>query len=158
MLENLSTLIAARIKLNDDDYIRIVIDRALSAVGYLPQEHIDYLSLLFLCKSVNIHSIKTVDDLKNALNYWNNVFKAKTISSISLLNSLGCLDLNIGDPTERMAETYHLPKERVKEICPKMISMLAPDYGPSQIGVVLAIVNIERKTEYKFVLEKWIHQ
>ena len=158
MLENISSLIASRVKFNNEDYIKIVIDRALSVVSYLSQEQLDYLSLLFLCKRVKFHSINTIEKLKSTLDYWDHIFNPGSFSAISLLNSLGCLELFIESTSKMMAEAYGFPEGTIKEICPNTIANLAADYGPTQIGAVLAIVNIENKTDNRFELETWIHQ
>ena len=156
MLENISSLIASRVKYNSEDYIKIVLDQALSVVGLLSQEQLDYLSLLFLIKCVKFNSIRSIDELKDTLNRWNQSFKPGSVSSISLLNSLGCLEINIGNASKVLAKTYGFPEDQIKIICPDDIEKLDHDYGPTQIGMVLSIVNIENKTDERFNIETWV--
>ena len=158
LLSILSSLLATRVAHNDEHYIKLVIDRSLSVAPYLNQQQLDYLSLLFYCKRFVSVSVNSIEELNNLLNKLDRLFSPCNPSGISLLNSLGCFELCIGYPYTFLANLYHLPEEQIKQHCPPKIASLAPDYGPSHIGIVLATSNIELrcKNEFRFDLKEWI--
>lgn len=157
LLNNLSDLVVKRIKYNEDMYLKIVIDKAISVVGNLSKEQIDALTLLFYYKSAQFRSIKSIEDLKKRFESSVQMFSPCGKEGYSLLNALGCIELDIGYSVERCADTYHLNKNEVETICPETIKQLSPDYAPSHIGVMIAIINSYRKAKYIFDPKIWIH-
>ena len=157
MLEILASLISNRVNKNEDYYMKTIIDRALEIVNYLTPQLLDYLSVLFILKQVHLGSVNTIDSLQRELQYMEGIFFPSGIESTSLLNALGCIDLILGEPTESLAKTYDLNLAEVKSIYPQKFNVIHSDYGTSHIGTILAIINCENKTHYKFNPETWIH-
>lgn len=157
LLSNLSSLIIERVKYNEDDLcLRVAIDKAISVAPMLSQEHLDYLSLMFISKSVKLQGIDTVQKLKELLDYLDNTFFYSS-DPVVHLNNLGCLQLSLGDSYEELSCTYGFNKMEIKKICPDKITALHCDYKTSYVGTILAIVNAELKSKYRFNPKKWIY-
>ena len=73
------------------------------------------------------------------------------------MNSLGCLELDLGDVCERLSKVYSFKKEDVEKICPVNIKDLHCDYSPSHVGIIIAIINSNNKTDYRFDPHIWIN-
>lgn len=157
-LETLANLISKRVQHNDADIVlKTAIDKAIEIAGFLTEQQLDYLSLLFTCAQVHFNNILTVEQLKIKLQILSNAFSHASESSIMYLNMLGCLQLSLTDIHEVLAESYKFNKEDVEKICPDLVSMLAGDYITSHIGTILAIIHAESKISDKFDPTKWIH-
>lgn len=156
LLGNLSNLITQRIKYDSDEYLRIIIDKAISVVPYLSKNQIDALSLIFLTKNVKIGFITDISGAKEFLLLIDKVFKPCGIDGLSLLNTLGCLELNLGYTYDKFAETHSLDKTQIKEICPHSIMSLSSDYGTSHIGRMIAIMNMRGRIPWYFDLKTFI--
>ena len=157
LLSNLSSLIIERVKHNEDDLcLRVAIDKAISVVPMLSQEHLDYLSLMFISKFVKVPGIENIQKLKELLDYLDDTFFYSS-DPIVHLNNLGCLQLALGDSWEILSNAYGINQMEIKEICPDKIKKLHSDYNTSYVGTILAIVNAERKTKYRFNPKIWIH-
>lgn len=157
MLEILASLVAKRVQKNEDFYMKTIIDRALEIVNYLTPQHLDYLSMLFIVKQVHFNSINSLDSLQRELQYMESIFSPAGEGSVSLLNTLGCFDIAIGEPAKMLANGYGLDPEQVKNIFPKKFNVLHSDYCTSHIGTILAITNCENKCRYRFDPKIWIH-
>lgn len=159
MLDTLSSLLAKRIAFDRQEYIKIVIDRAIVAAKYLNQQQLDYLSLLFFCKCVTLKEIHTIGDLVKILDQLEKIYAPCTYLGSSLLLSLGCLELNIGFISGILATRYGFAEEDVKAHFPKKFESLDSDYGPSHVGIVLAITNMDNNPHniFHFELEEWLH-
>lgn len=156
LLNNLSSLIQARIEHNENDYLKIIIDSAIKVVGQLSIEQIDYLTVTFLLKNVRYYQIKNLSDLKNHYTYILSIFNNINNQGISLLLSNGCLEIHLGNVYERDAKQYGFDKQEVEEIMPQEFKKISGDYSTSDIGTVIAIINAEKKTKYNFNLEEFI--
>lgn len=157
LLSNLSTLIVQRVKFDKNDYMKIVLDRAIQIIPNLSKQQIDTLTLMFYFKKVKFNNIRTCDDLKNHIDEYCDLFSTCSFEGYSLLNSLGCLDLDLASIPEKLSDTYSLDIEDVKRLCPDKIKNLHPDYSPSHVGIIIAIANSKQKTNLKFKAETWIH-
>lgn len=158
LLSSLSSLIAERVKQDSSELcLKVAIDQAISIVPMLSQEHLNYLSLLFIVKSTQITNIVDISSLQSRLNYLCNSFPITSKNTILHLDTLGCLRISLGDSCEVLSKTYGLEKDRIKEICPDSIKLLSGDHRTSNIGTILAILNAEQKTSYKFDPTIWIH-
>ena len=156
MLETLGHLISKRIKYDSDFYLKIIIDKALSIVNMLTPQQIDLLSLLFICKHVKFGDITDIGSLQKHFDYVSNVFIPSDIFAFQFLNDMGCLSLRLMDISENYATIYQLKKVDVERILPEKIRKLSGDYGLSYVGIILAIINAEKKTSYRFDPHIWI--
>lgn len=157
LLGNLSNLITQRIKYDSDEYLKIIIDKAISVVPYLSRNQIDALSLIFLTKNVKIGFVTDIPSAKDFLLLIDEVFKPCGNDGLSLLNTLGCLELNLGHTYKRFAETHSLDKNQIKQICPDSIMSLSSDYGASHIGRMIAIMNISERIPLHFDFKTFIN-
>lgn len=157
MLDALTTLIFKRMSCNDDFALKVVIDEAISIAPFLSQQHLDYLSLLFICKRVKFSGLKDIAEFDDFSKRISSAFAQASDSCVSFLNSLGCLELDINDIYQSFASSYGLDENEVKAVCPKILDVCNGDYAPSLIGIILAIVNAEAKTEFRFNPHIWIH-
>ncbi|MGN0469043.1 MAG: LPO_1073/Vpar_1526 family protein [Acutalibacteraceae bacterium] len=157
LLSILSDFIVERIKTDKDDYFKIILDKAISIVPNLTKEQIDTLTLLFYYKSVKFSGIHNLNDLKRHFDFSTSRFSICSEGGYSLLNTLGCLDLHLGDICEITSKVYSLKKEDVEKICPQNLKELHCDYAPSHVGIIIAIINSNNKTNYKFDWSIWIH-
>ena len=156
LLSNLSSLIIERVKHNEDDLcLRVAIDKAISVAPMLSQEHLDYLSLMFISKSVKVQGIDNVQKLKELFDYLDDTFFYSS-DPVVHLNNLGCLQLSLGDSCEILSNAYGINNMEIKGICPDKIKKLHGDYKTSHVGTILAIVNAEKKTEFTFNPKMWI--
>lgn len=158
LLAIMSDLIVQRVKSDKDEYFKIVLDRAISIIPSLTKRQIDTLTLLFYYKKVRFGNIQNLNDLQKHFDQSDMLFTPCRMEGYSLLNSLGCLDLDLNDVCERTSATYTLKKEDVEAICPTNIKTLHCDYSPSHVGIIIAIINSNTKTNYKFNPNVWIHE
>lgn len=159
MLNTLTELIYSRVKNNDDFVLKVTLDKAISVASMVTPTQLDYLSLLFLCTKVKHSHIKTVQDLINHLDVICKAFPVTVDQvSISYLNILGCMQLSLPDPVKNFASTYSFDKNVVDSVCPQQIKDLATDFGLSYVGIILAIINAEQKTRFRFDPHIWIHE
>ncbi len=156
LLSLLSDLVVHRVVSNNDEYFKIVLDKAISVVPNLTQGQLDALTLLFYYKKVMFKKIKNLKDVQEHFEKSSSIFNPCGNGGYSLLNSLGCLDLDLGEVCERVATTYTLNKADVENVCPLSIKDLHCDYSPSHVGIIIAIINSNNKTNYEFDPQKWI--
>lgn len=157
LLSNLTDLIVERVRFDKNDYLKIVIDKAIQIIPSLTKNQIDTLTLLFYYKKVKFNFIKSLDELKKHFNLCDSLFSTCSTEGYSLLNSLGCLDLDLASVSQRISSGYTFDKKEIEEICPPNIKELHPDYSPSHMGIIIAIANSNGKTEFQFNPETWIH-
>lgn len=156
-LSALSSLVAERINQNDSGIcLKVAIDKAISIVGMLSSAQMDYLSLLFIVTRVKFRDIKTIDDLKGIFEYLAATFPNVTKSNWEHLNMLGCFQIDLPDVCQISAKTYGLDVSEVEAICPQIIKNMSGDFSASPVGIVIAIVNAETKTRFRFDPTTWI--
>lgn len=155
-LEILSELILKRINYNNDDYMKIIIDKALLISNQLSEHQLNYLSAMFICKQVNFPDIHNEQDLiKKIKIFADKLFFPHNIS-VSLLNSLGCFELYLGSVDEIISQQYNLDIKTVRKTLPENFLHIHTDYGVSHVGVILAITNIQAKVGYSFDPKPWV--
>lgn len=157
-LSILSELVVQRIQHNNESIaFKVAIDKAIEIAPLLNSTQLDYLSLAFLCCRVKFLSIKNVDDLHSHLVKISIAFKDADFSSAAYLNMLGCLDLRLHDTVEYYSKTYNIEQSVVRSVCPEIILQTTGDFSTSHIGTILAILNIESKTDIRLEPSKWIY-
>lgn len=156
-LEVLSTLLSKRIVNNNEEYYRIVIDRAIETAPFLSQGQLDYLSCLFFFKRAKLESVKSIVQLRDIFAQFSAVFSPCDYNGLSLLQTLGCVELWLKSIPEALSDLYGLNKEEIKKICPPQFLQLSPDNGCSHVGILLGIVNIEKKIGLHADPQIWIH-
>lgn len=155
----LSSLIADRTACNESSYQEIVLDKAIEVAPSLLPEHLDYLTLIFLYKSVKFGDIFTLDDLKNRYAEIHNTFQApNSTNTISYFNMLGLLTIFLGAGDEVLAKIYGFNIQDVTNILPSCYTVVPDDYSLTPVGIVLAIFNTHRKWNRNFNLSTWIHE
>lgn len=155
----LSSLIADRTACPDNSYLEVVLDKAIEIVPSLLPTHLDYLTLIFLYKSVRFADIFTLDDLKTRYCEIHDVFHAPdTKNAIPYFNMLGLLTIALGNGDEVLSKTYCFNQNEVAQILPPEYTMIPGDYGLTPVGVVLAIFNAHSKWNRRFNLTTWIHE
>lgn len=155
-LEVLAELIFKRINYDNDEYIKIVIDKALLIINQLSEYQLNYLSAMFICKQVKFSNIHNEQDLiKNIKIFADKLFFPHNIS-VSWLNSLGCFELHLGSADKIISQAYGLDIETVKKMLPDNFLHIHADYGVSHVGVILAITNIQAKVGYSFNPKTWV--
>ncbi len=158
LLAKLSTLIAERVKYNNDDMcLKVAIDQAVSIVGRLSVPQLDYLSLLFLTTKVRFKNIDSLEKLKSHFEYLDNTFSKSQFSNWQHLNMLGCLQLDLPDVCKIAENNYGFSKSDIESICPKNIKNLSGDYSVSPVGTIIAIIHAQQKTYFRFNPKIWIH-
>lgn len=160
-LDILSSCIAERIKADKNEYLKVITDQAIQIINYLSPQHFDYLSALFILTKVKVSGINSLEDLLLHFAYINNVFQVDRINAsqiFSLLNSLGCLQLSLPDIGKISSIVYNLPINQIQQIKPDYINQMTTDYGISDIGIIIAIINAELKTKWRFDPANWLHE
>ena len=157
-LNLLSELIVDRAKAEKFDNRKRIIDKAIEIVSLLSIKDIDYLSFVFLTKQVKFRCVKNLNDLRTLCNKICNIFALNEYDerSVSYLNMIGCLELNLGEPSDVFSKNYGLKKEDVEAMLPKQYSIVPGDYHLTLAAVVIAIINARNKTDFHFDIDSWI--
>lgn len=159
MLNTLSDLIAYRIQHNQENIsLKVSIDKSIEIATMLNSRQLDLLSLIFLTNHVKLSDINNIDELKEHLESISKIFSDADFNSYFYLNMLGCLQLHLHDTCVTIANSYNLNVEEVKKVCPDIVLKTTGDYITSYVGTILAIINIEQKTHYKYKFNpaKWV--
>jgi hypothetical protein len=141
----LSDLIVNRINYDNDYYMKILLDEAVEIVKSLSEVHLNYLSLIFLCKEIRVNSINSIDLLTNGIE-----------SSVPFLYMLRLLTISLGNADEVYAKRYNLDIGKVKEILPLAMNSVPGDYSLTPVGIIIAIINIHNKTNLNLDFKIWI--
>lgn len=158
LLETLSSLISERVKQDTGELcLKVAIDQAISIAPMLSEDHLNYLSLLFIIKHTKMSEVVDIPSMQAWLSYLDNAFPITSANSILHLDTLGCLRIALGSSCKIISKTYGIEEHTVEQICPHSIKSLAGDYGTSNIGTILAILNAQQKTHYRFNPSIWIH-
>ena len=156
MLKTLSDLISRRVAHDEDFSLKVSIDKAIEVTPMIFQGQLDYLSILFMCTQTKVENIKTLDGLEQHLKTIEMSFSNADFSSVSYLNMLGCLQVQIHDTVDNLSNLYKFEKQDIEQICPQLIKRTTGDYTTSYVGTILAITNAESKTNLKFNPKIWI--
>lgn len=154
----LSNLIVNRINYDNDYYMKILLDEAVEIVKSLSEVHLNYLSLIFLCKEIRMNSINSIDLLKEHCEY---ICSKMPItngieSSVPFLYMLRLLTISLGNADEVYAKRYNLDIGKVKEILPLAMNSIPGDYSLTPVGIIIAIINIHNKTNLNLDFKIWI--
>ena len=147
----LSDIIVNRINYNDDYFMKIILDEAIEIAKYLTDAHLNYLSLIFLCKQIIFHDIKTINDLeKHCIEICSGLPVPESIvQSVPFLNMMRLLTISLGLPVQVYSKRYGLNASEVEKILPNAMKTIPGDYVLSPVGVVIAIINIQKKMGLK---------
>lgn len=147
----LSDIIVNRINYNDDYFMKIILDEAIGIAKYLTDAHLNYLSLIFLCKQVTFHDIKTINDLeKHFLKISSGLPVPDSIAkSVTFLNMMRLFSIGIGKPVQFYSKRYGLNVTEVEKILPSAMKTIPGDYALSPVGIVIAVINIQKKMGVK---------
>ncbi|MCH5172347.1 MAG: hypothetical protein J1F31_05930 [Erysipelotrichales bacterium] len=163
LLNALTSLICKRIISNDDDILKSVINDAINTAKYLNENHMDLLSLIFIAKHISLPIIsmkstaaERLEDLKTYLNFFANTFSKATIDAFGSIQNFNCLVIKLGKASDSLSKIYNINKEDIETICPSIFELVPGDYGLSYTGIVLAIINIEKKTYLNLNMKTWI--
>lgn len=156
MLGILSGLICKRIKDDKDLTFKVTIDKAIEIAPIITPQQLDYLSLLFFCKRVVYQDIRTLSELGDRYNIIAKQYKEADFNSLEYLLMLGCLDINLSSVAENYTEQIGLSEKEIESVCPEIVKQVRGDYGPSSVGILLAIMNAETKYNYKLDPHIWI--
>ena len=142
----------------DIHYMKILLDEAVEIVKSLSEVHLNYLSLIFLCKEIRMNSINSIDLLKEHCEY---ICSKMPItngieSSVPFLYMLRLLTISLGNADEVYAKRYNLDIGKVKEILPLAMNSIPGDYSLTPVGIIIAIINIHNKTNLNLDFKIWI--
>lgn len=155
----LTELVVNRIQNDHRGHFKRVVDNAIVVAGELSSTQLDCLSALFALTKVRYSHIKNIEDLKAYFDYISSTFDLENIDyeqEISYLTFKGCLQLELPDIAEIQSQQYHLEQDEVENIMSKGIKQFTADYGISEIGIILAIINAEHKGRYRYNPHIWI--
>lgn len=154
----LCKLIINRINYNSDYYMKIILDEAVGIVKSLSVAHLNYLSLIFLCKHVKNQNITSIEALKNHCEYICSSFPIpnNVKECIPFLNMLRLFIISLGNASKVYSKTYGLELDKVEDILPPMMHSIPGDYRLSPIGIVIAIINAQNKINYSLDFKEWI--
>lgn len=158
-MDILTELVVNRIQNDDKKIFKRVVDNAILVACELSSIQLDCLSALFLLTRVRFSNIKTVEDLNNFFKKISSIFNLESMvyaQEVSYLNFKGCLHLQLPNISEIQSRQYNLPKNEVDAIMTQGIKQFSGDYGISEIGMLLAIINAEKKSLYRFDPHIWI--
>lgn len=158
LLNVLTEIVSNRTIFNKNEYIKINLDKAAKIAPFLCAEHFDYISLLFLGKHIRFNNINSIEGVKNVYEVVTSPLKCPKNEGnmIPFLNMLGCFSLGLGIASEHISEIYNLNKNEVEKIIPNKLKRIPTDYILSPVGVILAIINIQEKTQLKLRMENFI--
>ncbi len=147
----LSDIIVNRINYNDDYYIKIILDEAIDIAKYLTDSHLNYLSLILLCKQIIFHDIKTINDLeKKCIKICSSLPVPESIvQSVPFLNMMRLLTINLGLPAQVFSKHYDLNESEIEKIIPNILKTIPSDYALSPVGIVIANINVQKKMGLK---------
>lgn len=156
--ELLCEIIINRINYNSDYYMKIILDEAVDVVKSLSVVHLNYLSLIFLCKQVKMSNINSIEALKDHCEYICSKLPVPDNigNCVPFLNMLGLFTISLGNASQVYSKCYGLELEKVKEILPSMMYSIPGDYMLSPIGIVIAIINAQNKTDFSLDFKIWI--
>lgn len=155
----LSSLIADRTACTENRYLETVLDKAIEVAPSLLPMHLDYLSLIFLYKSVRFGDISTLDDLANRYCEIHSIFHApNNKNSIPYFDVLGLLTISLGNGDEILSRAYGLNQQEVAQVLPIEHTIIPSDYALTPVGIVLAIFNAHSKWNQHFDLSTWIYE
>lgn len=158
-LDFLSDIVANRVTYDDNQYIKIILDKAIEIAPQLTKEGLNYLSLIFLVKHTLFFKEKDKNTLREKIEYISKIlpFPSTIRNQTSFLITLGCLMIHLGTIEAKLSSICNIPEKEISEMLPEHFKLLPADYGLSPIGIALAISNLEKPLKVSINLEIWIH-
>lgn len=158
LCELLSQIVVTRVNYDNDKYMKLILDEAIEIAKFLSPVHLNYLSIIFLCKQAKFNSITSIDSLKAHCDYIDSALPVPSniLQTCQVLDMMRLLKLYLGTAEDTYSETYGLEKNAVKEILPESFKNIPGDYALSPLGIVIAIINIRNKTNFRLNFETWI--
>lgn len=159
-MDVLADLIIQRIQNDDKSHFKTIVDNAIPVACQLSSHHLNCLSALFILTRVKFPGIRTIEDIRRLFDYISRAFDLKNIkykNEISFLSFMRCIQIELPDVAKIYSQLYNLPKQEIESIMPDCIKIFNTDYGISDVGIILAIVNAEQKSHYRFDPHIWIH-
>ena len=156
----LTELVVNRIQNDDKGHFKRIMDNAVIVASDLSSTQLDCLSALFMLTKVHFSGIKNIEDLKEFFNYISSIFNLENIEfgrEFSYLLFKGCLQLELPDISKIQSELYNLDRKEVEENMSQGIKQFDTDYGVSEIGIILGLINAKQKSRYRFDPHIWIH-
>lgn len=161
MLDILASVVTERINHNDEsDGVKAIFDEAVRAIKFLKKDHLNYLSLTFICKSITFEEIKTLDDLQKHCNKLAELYPVPSniAQTIPVLLMCNLLKIGIGDAADIYAKKYDLAENDIKAVLPASLKNIPGDYSVNPVGGVLAIINTHLcNHDIDFSLTKWLN-
>lgn len=160
VIKILTELVVNRIQNDEKGHFKRIIDNAIIVASELSSTELDCLSALFILTKVRFSNIKNIEDLKEFFNYISSIFNLENIEfvpKVSYLNFKGCLQIELPNISKIQSELYNLDQNKVEENMPQGIKQFGTDYGVSEIGIILGLINAEQKSKYRFNPHIWIH-
>ena len=160
VMKILAELIVNRIQNDDKGHFKRIMDNAVIVACELSSTQLDCLSALFMLTNVHLSNIKTIKDLGEFFDYVSSIFNLENINyrqEISYLDFKGCLQIKIPNIPKIQSKQYNLVQSEVEKITSQGIKQFSTDYGISEVGIILGIINAEYKSRYKFNPHIWIH-
>lgn len=159
IMDILTELVVNRILNDNKSNFKRVVDSAILVACELSSIQLDCLSALFLLTRVHFGNIKTIQDLNEFFQKTSSIFNLDRIvysQEVPYLNFKGCLHLTLPNISKIHSQQYNLPQNEVDTIMNQSVKQFSGDYGISEIGILLAIINAERKSLYRFNPHIWI--
>lgn len=158
LLGLLSDIIISRVNYNHDFFMKILIDKALDIVKFLTPSHLNYLSIIFLCKHVVFKEINSIDSMKKIFSHISDMLPVSSniAEYISFFNMPQLFVLSVDCIDNYLAKTYNLDVSEVNKILPESIKAIPDDYALSPLGILLAIINAKKKTDISIEYETWL--
>lgn len=160
VMKILTELVVNRIQNDDKEHFKRIMDNAVIIACELSSTQLDCLSALFMLTRVCFSDITTIEDLKGLFDYISSIFDLENINygqEISYLNFKGCLQIELPDIPEIQSKQYNLVQSEVEKNISQGIKQFGTDYGISEVGTILGIINAEHKSRYRFDPHIWIH-
>lgn len=160
VMKILTELVVNRIQNDDKGHFKRIMDNAVIVASDLSSTQLDCLSALFMLTKVHFSGIKNIEDLKEFFNYISSIFNLENIEfgrEFSYLLFKGCLQLELPDISKIQSELYNLDRKEVEENMSQGIKQFDTDYGVSEIGIILGLINAKQKSRYRFDPHIWIH-
>ena len=154
LLEMLPIALTERVK-SDSEYIKLLIDQSMERVRFLTDAQVDYLTALFFCKRAVFHTMNDISELEEFLKYLADELCDMHTVPTSMLISMGFLQLNLGGIVEFLSEQYGFAQEQVENIVPLGLVGLEEDYGVSDMGAVIAMINGKKKLNINYNIEEF---
>lgn len=155
-LNYLCDLVVERLKVNTSDPLAVSIDLAIELINKLNDRQLNLLSLIFVCKHAKNEGIENSVELAEEYNRLYELLPCDLNKDFSYLLSLNLMVLSLDSLQNRAKEIYGFEPD--SNILNKDVANnIHGDYGLNYVGIVLAIINLNIKTNSKCELTEFIY-